>query len=808
MHDLLFDFRFGLRALLRNRGFALISIATLALALGANSAIFSVVNAILLRPLPFSTSDRLVTIAGYNAARGSRAEAEINSWPNLADVHKQSRKISRIAAWSRSAAFLYPGGEPVRLNGASVGRELFEILDVKPELGRPFTAAEDSPGAAPVIALSHATWTRDFGADPGIIGRSIRFGTAGKSRVVVAVLPPGVRFPIDADPVDFWIPVEPLLEANYTERGAWYLDAIGLLAPGATVDQAQADATLIAKRLEKAYPENDTNFRLAIDSLQDRLTQNVRPSLLLLMTAVGVVLLIGCANVANLSLARGAARHREIAIRAALGATRARIVRQLLAESLLLALGAGVVGLLFASWGLQLLVSLAPPGVPRLDAVTLDARVLAFALALSVATGLLFGLAPALAASKTNLTETLNDATRGSTEGRKRNRVRNAIVVAEIALSLVMLVGAGLLLRSFVQLLHTNPGFEPRGVAVLEVSPRVNLYAEDPQVLAMQNRILDELARTPGVQSAGLIDALPLAGDQQINTFTIVGHAPFPPGEGPAATVLSVTPTLFETMQITLQRGRPFTAHDDANAQPVVIVDETFANRFFPSVDPIGRQIAFHSGKPKTIVGVVRGIRFATLTEAPTMTFYLPQAQRTVRRVSIVARTADPDALLPAMRAIVRRIDPQQPVLGVRTLEAVRADTLAGRRFTLTLLGVLAALALLLAAVGIYSIMSYSVAQRTSEIGIRMALGARAEDVFRLIVGQAARVTAVGVGLGMIAALIVTRMMRSLLYGVAPGDPLTIVAICLLLGGVALVASWVPARRAARVDPLLAIYNS
>jgi putative ABC transport system permease protein len=808
MHDLLFDFRFGFRALLRNRGFALISIITLALALGANSAIFSVVNAILLRPLPFSTADRLVTIAGYNSVRGSRAEAEINAWPNLADVHKQSRTIPRVAAWMRSSAFIYASGEPVRLTGAAVGRELYEILDVKPELGRPFTAAEDSPGGAPVIALSHATWTRDFGADPAIIGRSIRFGTAGKSRVVVAVLPARLRFPIDAEPVDYWTPIEPLLEDNYTQRGAQFLDAIGLLAPGTTLAQAQAEATLIAKRLEKAYPDNNTNFRLAIDSVQDKLTQNVRPSLLLLMIAVGVVLLIGCANVANLLLARGAARHREIAIRAALGATRARIVRQLLAESLLLALASGIVGLLFASWGLQLLVSLAPPGIPRLDAVTLDTRVLLFALVLSVATGLLFGLAPALAASKTNLTETLNDATRGSTEGRQRNRVRNAIVVAEIALSLVMLVGAGLLLRSFVQLLRTSPGFEPRGVAVLEVSPRANRYVEDPQVLAFQNAMVDELARTPGVQSVGMVDALPLAGDQQLNTFTIVGHADFPPGEGPAATVLSVTPTLFDAMQIPFRRGRAFTAHDDANAQPVVIVDETFANRFFPNENPLGRQIAFHQGKPKTIVGVVGGIRFVTLTEAPTMTFYLPQAQRTERRVSIVARTADPDALLPAMRAVVRRLDPQQPVLGVRTLEAVRADTLEGRRFTLMLLGVLAALALLLAAVGIYSIMSYSVAQRTSEIGIRMALGARAEDVFRLVVGQAARVTATGVGLGMIAALIVTRMMRSLLFGVAPGDPLTIVAICLLLGGVALVASYVPARRAARVDPLLAIHNS
>jgi predicted permease len=528
---------------------------------------------------------------------------------------------------------------------------------------------------------------------------------------------------------------------------------------------------------------------------------------MLLIVAVFVVLLIGCANVANLLLARAAGRHREIAVRSAIGATRGRIIRQLLVESVVLSLFAGAIGALLATWGVDLLVALAPASIPRLETVHVDGNVLFFTAALSMLTGIVFGLAPAISASNTNLTECLNDASRGSTEGRKRGRLRNLIVAGEIALSLVLLTGAGLLLRSFVELFATNPGFDSRSVASLAISPRTSAYPEDAQVYAFQKRIIEEVSHLPGVKSAAGVDLLPLAGDQNINTFNIGGRPDALPGQGPTATILSITPHLFETLGIPLMQGRDFSANDTDASERVLIVDQTFVKRYFPHENPIGHQVVFGGpkAKPRTIIGVAAPIRFVSVDVEPTMTFYAPQSQRTSNYIHIVARSDNPAGLLRPLRAVMRRLDPQQPVIEVRTFESLRVETFASRRFLLTLTALLALLALVLAAIGIYSIMAYSVAVRTPEIGIRMALGAESSEIFRLIIRHSVQITAGGLLAGIIAAVIATRTMRTLLYGVVPGDPITLAAVCAVLAAVAIVASYIPARMAAKVDPLVAI---
>jgi putative ABC transport system permease protein len=812
MTNFIHDLRFGLRSLARNRSFALVSILTLGVALGANTAIFSFVNAILLQPLPFPDAKRIVTIGGYNSLKYSAADAAEMSWPNIVDLRAQSKTLEQVAAYQRSTSFLYTGGEPLLVHGTSINAGAFAILGVHPQAGRAFDDNDDRAGAAPVILLSDAVWRRLFGADRKIIGRSILFGSGGKTRTVIGILPPGLHFPIDGESADYWTPLSPSLNpGSADQRGSVFLDTIGLARPGVSLAAVNADIDTIARRLEQQYPDNDSGFRMAAASLHEWLTRGVRPALLILFIAVLLVLLIGCANVANLLLARATARHREIAIRCAVGATRTRVVMQLLTESVILSLLSGGVGLLVAAWGIDLLVAIAPKDLPRIDAIALDTPVLLFTLLLSLATGIIFGLAPAIAASHTNLSETLNDASRGSTEGRARGRLRNALVVAEIALSLVLLAGAGLLIRSFIQLINVSPGFDYNDAAVVQLSARPSAYKEDQQIVDLFRRLVHDLGSMPGVDSVSAASALPLGPTEAVYSFDIIGQPPFARGHHPNAITVNTLPGYFHTMRMPILRGRDFTGHDDAAGEKVIVIDETFAQRFFAGRNPIGEKIDLsidHDGKtilPRTIIGVVGPVRFESLGDAPKVTAYVPEAQSTALRMFIVVRTANATSIAPAARAVIRRIDPLQPILSISTVEKMRADSLAGRRVTLIVLTVLAALALILAAVGIYSIMSYSVAQRTSEIGIRMALGAEAKDVFRLILGQSLRMTAIGVGAGVLAAAAATRVMRSLLFGVAPGDPATLAAICVTLGAVALLASYVPARRAARVDPLVAI---
>ncbi|MEA2464494.1 MAG: hypothetical protein QOJ98_2241 [Acidobacteriota bacterium] len=805
MNTLANDFRYALRSLAKARGFAAVAILTLAIALGANTAIFTLVNAIILQPLPYGHPERLVMIENKDLKGGTVVGQ--HSYPNIDDLRKV-KSLQAVGAYTGSGMFLMEGDDPELLNGIDLEASALSMLGVKPSLGRLFTAAEDRKGAEKVLLLSHEIWQRRFGGDRSIVGRTIRLQMSRTPWLVIGVMPPGFRFPADFDKVDYYTPLGPdLADEDRGDRNSVFLNSVARLRPGATLERARAEAEVLAKQLEAQYPASNTGTRYVLTGMHDSVVNSVRPALLILFGAVAVVLLIGCANVANLLLARAAARQKEISIRSAIGASRAGIVRQLLIESVLLSLLAGICGLLIAAWTTSALVALAPPDIPRLDSVQLDGRVLLFTLTLSVLTGIIFGLAPALSASKTNLVESLKEGSRGSTEGRHRNRIRNVLVTAAIALSLVLLTGAGLLLRSFVQLAGIDPGFNYENVGVIVVPARP-AYKTEAEYIGFQQRLQRELGTIPGVTSVGGTTVLPLSGGQLVYAFDVVGRPPFPPGTAPAITTVAATPNYFRTMGIPLLRGRDVAPTDTLNTPGVVVVNEQFVRQHFPKENPIGRSIFIRNGdtfEQNQIVGVVGNVKYLDLTEEPLPMFYLPYAQTPRRSLAFVVRGGNADALAPAMRAVVRRLDRQQPVISTSTLENMRGETLAARRFSLVLLTALSVIALILSAVGIYSIMSYAVTQRTSEIGIRMALGAEARDIFRLIVGNAVKLVGAGLAIGVVVAFMSTRLMRSLLYGVEPGDPLTVAAICVVIGAVALVASWIPARRASRVDPLVAI---
>jgi putative ABC transport system permease protein len=799
------DLRYALRIFDKQRSFAAVAIITLAVALGANTAIFTLVNAILLEPLPFGNADRLIKVMNRDIRDGS--EVGQHSYANLSDLRKL-KSIEAVSAHTNGGMFLMEGDEPELLLGTDIEASGLAMLGVRPILGRLFTAAEDRTGAARVMLISHDVWQRRFAGDRKIIGRTIHLGTNRTPWQVIGVTPPGFKFPADSEKVDFYTPLGPQLsEEDRTARNSVFLDVVALLREGATIEGARAEADLLAQQLEKQFPESNTGARFVLNGIHDAVVADVKPALLILFAAVAVVLLIGCANVANLLLARAAARQKEISIRSAIGATRGRIVRQLLVESVMLSVIAGALGLLLAAWGVDALVALAPPDIPRLEGVGLDGRVLLFTFGLSVLTGIIFGLAPALTASKTNLTESLKEGSRGSTEGRQRNRVRNVLVTAAVALSLVLLTGAGLLLRSFVELVGINPGFDYQNVAVLNVPARA-AYKTPEQYIDFQHRLQRELATIPGVTSVGATDILPLSGGHLIYSFNISGRPPFPTGQTPSVTTVEVTPNYFRTMGIPLLRGRDVAFTDTLRTEGVVVVNEAFAKQYFPKENALGRKLRIGNGdgvEENTIVGIVGNVKYLDLTEEAMPMFYLSTAQTPRRGLSFVVRSNEADKLAPSLRAVLRRLDRQQPLVSIETLESMRAEVLAPRRFSLALLASLAAIALVLAAIGIYSIMSYAVTQRTSEIGIRMALGAEARDIFRLVVGHAVKLVGFGLLVGVIVALSTTRLMRSLLYGVEPTDPLTLGAICLVIGTVALIASWIPARRATRVDPLVAI---
>ena len=800
------DLRYSFRTLLKQRGFTAVAVLTLAVALAANTAIFSVVNAILLRPLPFPNPDRLVNIPFINSIDGGDPVG-VHSYPNYIDMRKQAKSMESVAAFTRGRAFLMEGSEPELMSGLDASANLLDTLGVRPQLGRFFTAAEDQEKGAKVIVIGHDLWQRKFNGDPNVVGRAIRFGSAGEIRTVIGVLPAGFRFPVDEETRDYMTPFEQDVGEGRDQRDSIWISVVGRMKPGVSLEQARADLKTLAARLEKQFPNENAGVVFHASSMHEDIVKDVRPALWILFGAVAVVLLIGCANVANLLLARATARHKEISIRAALGATRGRITMQLLVESIVLSVLAGAVGLLLASWGIDALLAFAPADIPRLDTVALDGRVLLFTTLLSVFTGIAFGLAPALSASRPNLTEALKEGTRGSTEG-KRNRLRSILVVAAVAMSLMLLAGAGLLLRSFIHVTGIDPGYDHRNAISLQISPRTPAYPDEEKMLAFHDRLLDAIRAIPGVEKAAGVDSLPLTPNESVWSFRIAGRPEPAPGRVPASKINIVTPGLFETMRIPVIRGRDFTQQDGPKSVRVAVVNEAWVREFFPNEDPIGKKLIFDPQDPQSyaqIVGIVGDVRWRSLTQDAPSTMFFPQKQRTRRFMSLVVRAPNADSLGPTLREVVRRLDPQQPIVAIETLAGTRRESLAARRFNLILLAVLAVVALLLAAVGIFSVMNYAVTQRTTEIGIRMALGAEARDVFRLIVGHAARLVLIGTAIGVAGALLSSRFISTLLYGIKPADPWTFAAIVFVIGGTALLASYIPARRAAKVDPLVAI---
>lgn len=801
MNHLLNDLRYALRSLAKARGFAAVAILTLAFALGANTAIFSVVSAILLQPLPFNQPEELTLLMG----KSPRWTSESFSWPNFVDIRAQSKTIDKVTAYTQTSSFLYQtGGEPEKFNGSLVTADLWPMVGVKPLLGRGILPREDVFGQNPVVVISQEMWQRRFGGDPQIVGKQIRLGT--KPKTVVGVMPRGFKFPVNLATTDFWMSLGQNIEEEGGGRGAIWMNVVARLKDGVTREQFDAELKTIGQRLEKQYPESNTGLTFFSIPLHETLVQSVRPALLVLMAAVAVVLLIGCANVANLLLVRAAVRHKEVSIRSAIGATRGRIIFQLLVESILLSVIAGAIGLLLASWGVDLLVALAPAEIPRLDAIGINQSVLLFTLALSLLTGILFGLAPALSASKTNLVEALKEGSRGSTEGRTRNRLRNMLVVAEIALSVFLLVGAGLLLRSFLRLSGVDPGYDFRNALSVDLVTRTAVYPEPADQVQYAKRAREELRAIPGVTAVSAANHLPLGNNENVYSFAIVGRPPYPLGQSPNATFVVVQPDYFKTMGIPLLRGRAITEQDTPGGQKTVVVSESFVRQYFGKEEPLGKQVEIGDGEgARTIVGVAGDIRFISLLEPPKPTFYVPHAQNPTTRMQFVVKSPNAAGLTASVRAALRKLDREQPILAVRTLEEMRSESLASQRFMLVLTTALAGLALILAAVGIYSIMSYTVTQRTSEIGIRMSLGAEARDIFRLVVGQAVKLVGIGVAAGVIVALAATRVMTTLLFGITATDPVTFVSICFIIGAIALIASYVPANRATKVDPLVAI---
>lgn len=795
------DLRHTLRTLVRQKGFTAVAILTLAIALAANTAIFSVVNAILLRPLPFATPERIVNLSLINRHDGR--DLPVYSYPNYIDIRKEAKSLEHVGAFSRTGLFLMEGTEPLFISGLRVTANLPRLLGVNPQLGRFFTPEEDREGGAAVMVISHELWQERFHGDPSIIGRAVRVGTAGDTRTVVGVMPPKFRFPIDEGDRSFYTPFEQSVGGGRNQRDAIWINVIGKIRSGGSLEQANAELKTIASRLERQYPRENSGIVFRATSMHEDVVRDVRPALVMLFAAVAVVLLIGCANVANLLLARATARHKEISIRAALGASPGRITTQLVVESVILALLAGAVGLLLAFWGVDALLAFAPADIPRLDSVTVDGRVLLFTTVLSIVTGIVFGIAPALSASRPDLTEALKEGSRGSTEG-KRNRLRSGLVVAAVSLSLILLAGAGLLLRSFIHVTRLDAGYDFRNAIAFDFHPRVQAYPEE-KLLAFHERMLNELRALPGVEKAGAADSLPLTPQEAVWRFEIVGRPPAAPGREPNARAVIVTPGFFDAMRIPRIKGRDFGSIDRPDSTRVAIVSERFVREYFPNEDPIGRKLTLEADDVVEIVGVVGDVRWRSLTQDTRATFFMPLSQRPRRGMAVVVRGPNAELMAPTLRAFLRRLDPQQPVREIAPLAGTRAESLATHRFNLILLAVLAVVALLLAAVGIYSVMNYAVTQRTTEIGIRMALGAEGRDIMQLIVGHAGRLVVVGIGIGVAGAFASARAMSSLLYGVKATDPWTFASITLLIAATALIASYIPARRAARVDPLVSI---
>ena len=798
------DLRFGVRLLTKAPGFTAVALATLALGIGAATSIFSVVDAVVFKPLPFHDPDRVLVLWEKNPAlnrfRMAVAVGNFREWS------QQARMVEGIAGVFDARINLTggPNGrvDPEELKVERVSASMFPMLGVQPILGRAFQPEEDRPGHANFALLSHSLWERKFAADPSIAGKTIRL--RDQPYIVVGVLPGG--FGVLDPSVDVYVPLA--LNANDPHfAGARMLMVVARLRPGATLDQAKNEMETLGARLEQSNPAVNRGWRPNLFPIQDELFGNVQKAMMVLLGAVGFLLLMACANVANLLLAHGAARQKEIAIRAALGATRGRLMAQFLCESVLLALAGGALGLALARGSVALVARLGPASIPRLTQATVDGRLFLFAFAVSVLTGILFGMAPAIQGSRANLNAALTEAGRGGTAGRAARRLRSALVVAEIALALLVLIGAGLLMRSFSRLRHIDPGFQPRGLLTLRIPMGGGRNNAIDRRVAFFGQVTDRVAALPGVRSVGAVSELPLAGLGLGSMFWIDGRPLPPPEQRPVAMTRGVTPGYFHTIGIPLIAGRFFNDADTAASQPVAIVDQTLAKRFWPQGGVIGgRVITDANEKVEEIVGVVGKVKPDKLDGDDWPTIYMPHSQKHDQTMILVVRTpGEPMAAAPAVVRTVHDLDPEQPVADARPMDRVVDEAVAGARFNTVALAIFAAIAFLLAAIGIYGVISYDVTARTNEIGIRMALGAERGDVVKLILGHGARVAAYGIAIGLALAFGLTRLMASMLFGVSPRDFYTFAAISALLGAVALAASYLPARRAMALDPAAAL---
>jgi predicted permease len=810
------DFRHSLRTLFKQPLFSGIVILTFALGIGANTAVFSVVNAVLLRPLPFKNPQDLVALGAYDIREGN-PETELNSvsYPNFVDWHAQNRVFERVAVYTNQGpAVLTDGKEATHIQGEAVSSNLFALLSVPPLLGRGFLPNEDEPGNR-VVILSYSLWQRRFAADPAIVGKSLMLD--GQQFQVVGVMPAQFAFPLGAITPDLWTSMSVLREAKdgappLTEaRDGYFLGCIARLKPDMSIQQAQANIDTISAALRHQYPDSNANVGVKVLPLVKAMVADAHSALLMLCAMAACVLLVACVNVANLLLARALSRQKEISIRAALGAGRWQILRQLLTEGALLGACGGLAGLLIAIWGLDSLKALLPGNIPRIDQLSPDLRVLAFTALISLGVGILAGLLPAWRASHPNIAGSLNESSRGSSEGMRGRQTRALLVVVEIVLALILLASAGLLVKSFLRLQKVRPGFDPSNVMTARIALPDAGYGKPEQAAAFYKKLLARISILPGVNSASAAWWIPLSGSEITFNFD-VQERPLPKGQQPIAQLNVVGFDYFKTMRVPLLRGRNFTVRDDRNAPPVMVVSESFAKQFFPGEDPVGKRITVNGsvdpGDPpvREIVGVVGDMHLISLRTPPKPQIYLPHQQFAILTMSIFVRTEnDPRLFTGALRGAVNEIDKDVPLYRTRQLTDYVSQSIAQPRFNAMLVGLFALIALLLAAAGIFGVMSYSVAQRTQEIGIRLALGAQRGDVLRLIIGQGMLLVIAGVLLGFIGVFAFTRLLQSLLFGVGATDLPTMIGVTTILAVVAFVACWFPAMRAWQVNPITAL---
>jgi len=811
MDTLIQDIRYGIRMLLKSPSISIVATIALALGIGANTAIFSVVNAVLLKPLPFPNSESLMAVFESDTTRGQLRGSY--SFPNYFDLRDQNQSFENLACYHSSDFILTDSGDPARVQGSVVTANLFPLLGATPILGRSFLADEDKPtGNGRVVILSQDFFERRFNSNPALLNQAITLD--GTKYTVVGVMPRSFQFPIQNDPVELWttVAVDAAGESPVTaQRGAHFLNLVGRLKQGVTQDQAQADANTIAARLEQQYPDTNTHKGIALESALRAIVGDIRPALLILLAAVACVLLIACANVANLLLARATSRHKEMAIRSALGANRIRVVRQLLTESVLLSLLGGAVGLLLAVWWSDLLVALGKEDIPRAVQVGLDWRVLTFTAGVSLLTGLVFGMVPAFQASRTELTESLKEGGRSGGGGARRNWMRSALVVSELAVAVILLVGAGLLIQSLWRLQKVDSGLQPDHVLTFTVSISDVKYPSEQQSQFFQ-QLRTKLESLPGVEGASGVLPLPLSGDRFSISFEIDGR-PVAKKDQPSADFFVADAGYFKAMGIPIVKGRDFNQFDQHKSAQVVIVTEAFARQFFPGEDAVGKRIkpgmsTFDGEKSqmREIIGVVGDIRNRSLSVESKPAYYVPETQVPFNQLSMVVRTTgDPHVLINAVGKEVLALDKDVPVYSVKTMNEYLASSVAAPRFNTTLLSIFAGVALVLTIVGLYGVMSYSVAQRTNEIGIRLALGAQRRDVIALVVKQGLLLVLFGLLIGLPSAFALMRLISGLLFGVTNKDPMTFVSAAVVLSLVGLLACYIPALRATRVDPMEAL---